>query len=74
MPEVYGGSGGVSKKAQKMYVGVNNVSKEVQKMYVGVNGAAVLVYPSEIESFLYAFKLASGTKYWRGYLEIRGLT
>ena len=50
MPEVYGGFGGVSKKAQKIYVGVNGVSKAVQKMYVGVNGAAVLVYPSAIPS------------------------
>lgn len=56
MPEVYGGSGGVSKKAQKMYVGVNNVSKEVQKMYVGVNGASVLVYPSgEPDTYLMHF-------------------
>ena len=69
MPEVYGGSGGVSKKAQKIYVGVNNVSKEVQKMYVGVNGAAVLVYPNETASFLNNFKLGS----WRNELVIRGL-
>ena len=50
MPEVYGGYGGVSHKAQKMYVGVNGVSKEVQKMYVGVNGLSVLVYPSNVPS------------------------
>ena len=55
MPEVYGGLGGVSHKAQKMYVGVNGVSKEVQKMYVGVNGAAVLVYPSASATYLKQF-------------------
>lgn len=57
MPEVYGGLGGVSHKAQKMYVGVNNLSKEVQKMYVGVNGAAVLVYPSTKDTYLKQFAL-----------------
>ena len=71
MPEVYGGSGGVSKKAQKMYVGVNNVSKEVQKMYVGVNGEAVLVYPTaKKETYLKQFELGFG---WDGTFKIMGL-
>ena len=73
MPEVYGGNGGVSKKAQKMYVGVNNVSKEVQKMYVGVNGASVLVYPSgATETYLVNLQLKYGGT-WTGYFNIRGI-
>ncbi|MBR2414902.1 MAG: hypothetical protein IKB13_10420 [Clostridia bacterium] len=73
MPEVYGGSGGVSKKAQKMYVGVNNMSKEVQKMYVGVYGAAVLVYPSNTETFLKQFSLGDAGGDWSGFFEVTGL-
>ena len=56
MPQIYGGSGNISKSAQKIYVGVNDLSKEVQKMYVGVNGQSVLVYPTAApDTFLMHF-------------------